>query len=440
MVKNSLNKLKENKVLYRYFKGAFWAMAGNVVVKGLSLLASIFVARFLGKVNFGGLAIIKTTLSVFSLFATLGLGFTVTKFIADKRSNNPLEVPQIIAAVKRIIIVSGAFLGILIVVFAKPIAIYILKSEILTNPLRISGAYLFFSTLNIYQIGVIGGLEAYRKMAKTNAIIGLISFPTIVLGAYYANLNGVFIAMTFNLLVNWYLFEIIINKEVGALNLEIKVKPQLTQIKKMLKFSYPLALSEGIYSLTNWAVIYFLLIKTNYGEVGLFNSASHWMQMILFLPASLSNVLLSFLSNQTNQRDNYLSILRTNVVFNLSITVLMSLLIAVIAPFIFEFYGESFDGGAGILTILVFASIPHSIISVLEQVCISNEKTKLVFNFKLLRQSMLLILALILFSINPKAISLAVAWVSSYTLAMIIMIVYMNKKEFFRRVGVNKIR
>lgn len=432
MVKNSLNKLKNNNVLYRYYKGAFWAVAGNVVVKGLSLLASIFVARFLGKVDFGGLAIIKTTLSVFSLFATLGLGFTVTKFIADKRANNPKEIPHIIAATKRIIIVSGSLLGVLIAIFAEPISIYILKSETLSNPLRISGAYLFFSTLNMHQIGIIGGLEAYKKMAKINAVVGLISFPTIILGAYYAGLNGVFIALTFNLFVNWYLFEIVINKEVRLLDLEVKVKPRIDHIKKILKFSYPLALSEGVYSLTNWAVLYLLLIKTNYGEVGLFNSANHWMQMILFLPASLSNVLLSFLSNQTSQRNNYLSILKTNVIFNLTITVVMSLFIALIAPFIFEFYGESFDGGASILVVLVFASIPHSVISVLEQVCISNAKTKLVFNFKLLRQSLLLIFAIVLFSFNPQAISLAIAWVAAYSISLIVMLLYMKHKGFFK--------
>jgi O-antigen/teichoic acid export membrane protein len=437
VVKNSLNKLKENTVLYRYFKGAFWAVTGNVVVKGLSLLASIFVARFLGKEDFGGLAIIKTTLSVFSLFATLGLGFTVTKFIADRRSDKPEQIPQIMAASKRIITISGVCLGILIALFAHQIAVYILKSDMLTNPLRISGAYLFLSTLNIYQVGVIGGLEAYKKMAKTNAVIGIISFPTIVFGAFYAGLSGVFFAMTFNLLINWYLFELIINKETRLLNLKINVKPQIWQIKKILKFSYPLALSEGLYSVTNWVVLYLLLIKTNYGEVGLFNSANQWMQMILFLPASLSNVLLSFLSNQTGNRDNYLNILKTNVIFNLTITVSMSILIALIAPFIFEFYGESFQGGASILIILVFATIPHSIISVLEQVCISNTKTKLVLSFKLLRQSLLLIFAIILFWIDPKAISLAVAWVSAYSTSLVIMILYMNHKGFFKKQKTN---
>jgi O-antigen/teichoic acid export membrane protein len=429
VIKRKLKEVKNNHVLYRFFKGAFWSLAGNVVVKGLALLASIFVARFLGKVEFGGLAIIKTTLSVFSLFATLGLGFTVTKFIADRRKNNFIEVPHIMAAAKRIITISGAVLGLLIIVFANPIASYILISEELTSPLRISGAYLFLNTLNVYQIGVLGGLEAYKKMAKANFVLGVISFPTVIIGAYSYGLTGVFVAMLFNLVINWYLFEAIIRKEILLLNVSINVKPQRKYINELLNFSYPLALSEGIYSLTNWIILYLLLIKTNYGEVGLFNSANHWVQMILFLPASLSNVLLSFLSNQTNDLKNYINILKINISLNLLITVSLSIIIAVLAPFIFQFYGQSFEEGGTILALLVFASVPMCMINVFEQVLISKSKTRLVFIFKIMRQSILLSLALILLIIESRALSLAKAWVLGYLIALILMLVYMSKKR-----------
>src|SRR5688572_3652430 len=108
----------DNSLLKSFIKGSFWAVYGNVIAKGASLVASVFIARLLGSGSFGELSIIKTTLSVFSLFATFGLGVTLTKFIAESKKRGEAEVRTVISAANVITIFTGATLGLLIILFA----------------------------------------------------------------------------------------------------------------------------------------------------------------------------------------------------------------------------------------------------------------------------------------------------------------------------------
>jgi len=57
----------------------FWSMAGAVISRGLMLVASIFVARMLGKTGFGELGMIQSTVGMFGVFAGFGLGLNCNK-------------------------------------------------------------------------------------------------------------------------------------------------------------------------------------------------------------------------------------------------------------------------------------------------------------------------------------------------------------------------
>ena len=54
------------------FKDSFWALLGSVIGKGLSLIAGIAVARFLGKELYGEYGTIKTTLTYIAIVSTFG--------------------------------------------------------------------------------------------------------------------------------------------------------------------------------------------------------------------------------------------------------------------------------------------------------------------------------------------------------------------------------
>src|ERR1035437_5586151 len=77
---------------YRLAHGVFWSFSGTVVARALGLIASIIVARLLGRGAYGELGIIQSTVGMFGLFAGFGMGITATKFVAEYRKTDPEQI------------------------------------------------------------------------------------------------------------------------------------------------------------------------------------------------------------------------------------------------------------------------------------------------------------------------------------------------------------
>ncbi len=411
-----------------FFKNSFWAIGGNVVIKGLSFLASLFIVKFLGSKHFGELSVIKTTLGVFGLIASFGLDFTVTKLISESIAKNKQTVGKIISATNVTSFCLGFGLAGLLFIFSSFLSIIILKNEALVLPLRIAAFFLFFNTLNRYQIGIISGLQLFKKMAKVNAIVGFISFPNLLTLTYFFGLNGTLIGLTINLVINYLLNYYIIRKTLKTLDIKIKYQKLKTKTIEILHFSLPLALKEAIYSIGVWLSTYLLLIKTSYGEVGIFNSANQISQIILFIPAAISGVTLSMLSEK-HTSVSYSALVKQSLKFNIIVTLTLAIVISLFSTVIYDFYGSSYDGGHYVLYILVFATIPMSLINVLEQICISKAKTNTVSIFTFLGQAFILIFAFIFFFYSQKAITLAFAYLIGYSLFTTVMYYYLHSKR-----------
>ena len=69
----TLDRIEASEIGSRFAKGTIWSMAGAVISRGLMLIASIFVARMLGKTGFGELGMIQSTVGMFGVFAGFGL-------------------------------------------------------------------------------------------------------------------------------------------------------------------------------------------------------------------------------------------------------------------------------------------------------------------------------------------------------------------------------
>ncbi|MHC4330621.1 MAG: oligosaccharide flippase family protein, partial [Planctomycetota bacterium] len=90
-----------------------------VVSQGMRFLAFVIVARILGKTGFGELGMIQHTVSMFGIFAGLGLGITATKHVAEFRSADPARAGRIIALSSVTALISGGLVCIT-VFFASP--------------------------------------------------------------------------------------------------------------------------------------------------------------------------------------------------------------------------------------------------------------------------------------------------------------------------------
>ena len=145
----------------RFAKGAFWSLAGTIISRGLNLLSSVIVARFLGKIGFGELGMLQSTVGMFGVFAGLGLGMTATKYVAEFREKDKPKTGRIIALSSLVAFITGGLTTFVLLIIAPWLATKTLSASHLAHPLRIAAGLLFFGAINGAQTGALAGFEAF---------------------------------------------------------------------------------------------------------------------------------------------------------------------------------------------------------------------------------------------------------------------------------------
>lgn len=84
----------------RFFLGSFWSIVSSLFPIGLGFLSSIITARLLGKVGFGELGMIRSTIEMFVVYAGFGLGLTATKYVAELRDLNKERAGKMIGMLR----------------------------------------------------------------------------------------------------------------------------------------------------------------------------------------------------------------------------------------------------------------------------------------------------------------------------------------------------
>jgi O-antigen/teichoic acid export membrane protein len=393
--KNLIQKIRNSSLA----NDSLWAILGNVLGKGLSLLSAIWIARILGKDIYGEFGFVTNTMIAVAIFCSFGLGYTSTKFIAENKKKKP-EVLSSIIKISEITSAGFAILGtIIIFTLSDILSIKFFNQPQLASLLRLTSLYILFNTIVRTQIGILAGFNAFKGLAKVNTVTGIVSIVLNVGLAYFYGLKGVLIGAVVIQLLNYILNSVLIKKELKPYRND-KINIESNLFKNLLTFSIPVALQEAVYSVLTWLFGLLLVKYSTFAEVGLSSAALYWSALILFIPGILRNVVLTHLSENT---DNYLRhnrILKITLRFNFGVTLFFSLAVFLLSNVIVNLYGENFNGLKDVLNISVFTTIFVSMSNVYAQAYMSASKNWLMLFFRFLRDSLVLILGYYLLIIN----------------------------------------
>ena len=295
---STLARIEASEIGYRLAKGAFWSIAGSVISRGLMLVATIFVARMLGKTGYGELGMIQSTVGMFGIFAGFGLGLTATKHVAEFRQNDPARAGRIIGLSGLVALVTGGLMALCLFIFAPWLAVHTINAQHLTGVLRIGALILFINALNGAQTGALSGFEAFKTIAYVNLFIGLVSFPMLVCGAYFGGLNGAVWALVINLCFNWLFNHLALRKEGRRYNVPFTLRKCSRELPILWRFSLPAVLSGAMVGPVTWACNAMLVNQPGgYGEMGIFTAVLVFQSMLLFVSGMLNAPLMSMVSN-----------------------------------------------------------------------------------------------------------------------------------------------
>jgi O-antigen/teichoic acid export membrane protein len=339
------SQVESSPLGFRLAKGVFWSLAGALISRGIALLASILVARVLGKEGFGELGIIQSTVGMFGVFAGFGLGMTATKHVAEFRVKDPKKAGRIIALSNLVAIISGGVMSVILIILAPRLSSQTLAAPHLSEYLQIGAGLLFLSALNGVQTGALSGFEAFKTIAKVNLWAGIANFPLMVGGVYFAGIKGAVWGLVASMFVNWVLNHITIKNEAYRVGVHITYNHCLQEWGILWKFSFPAALAGIMVGPVNWVCNAMLVNQPNgYAEMGIYNAANQWFIALLFLPGIIGQIVLPMLSERLGEKDKESSKAVLMLSIKLNCLIVLPLVIGgcLASPFIMQLYGDGF--------------------------------------------------------------------------------------------------
>lgn len=355
----SLARIEASPFGSRLARGTFWNLAGALISRGMTLLASILVARLVGKVGFGELGIVQSTIGMFGAFAGLGLGVTATKYIAEYRAKDPPRAGRIMALTIWLGMLAGGLLAAALFVTAPWLAVRTLAAPRLGGVLRIGSGLLFFSVVSGAQTGVLSGFEDFKSIARVNLGAGIATFFLMAGGAKVGGLEGALWGLTGSMAVNALLNHLAMKRTAARAGVNPVLAGSRRELPVLWNYSLPALLGSLVVVPATWICNALLVNKPGgYAEMGLFNAANQWFLALMFLPGILSQVALPMLSERLGCDDGARSkkILSLSLKLNLWFVLPLMVGVGALSPLIMSFYGPGFRDAWPTLAVVLATS------------------------------------------------------------------------------------
>lgn len=422
-INKAITYLNETELGKRLFKGVSWTLIGSVSGKLLQLISFIIVARIIGKEDYGQLGIIRSTIAMFLMFSTLGMGMTASRYIALYRNTEPQNAYKIYKFSYKVTLIFALAISLFILLFSESISLHAFNNLLLNKPLIISIFALFFMSLTSIQSGALNGFENFKAIGINSTINGIIQLILVILSAFYFNIYGVIWALGISYAILFIQYQISLKNNLSQLKSDHTKPIQAIRLKSIfVNFSLP-ALLSGLVTIPTlwWAKT--LLIKVNgFGDMAIYDVAEQWYYIVLFIPGSLSSIILPLLTNTTvegTQRE-YRNLIKLNLAINISITGILAIFVAGLSPFIYKMYGHGFNNTIPLIVLLASAIICAAN-NVLGQIIASKGKMWIGLIVNIIWGIWLILFTLIFIGkYNMGANGLAYAILTSYALHSIL--------------------
>ncbi len=370
-------KFPVGSIRQRLISGAFWSLTGSVLSRGFTLVASILIARLLGKEGFGEWGLLLSMVSVLTPYASFGIGVTAPKYVAQHLKTEPAKVGRILALLTIFSAAGIVLTGSVILIWNDWIATVLLASPGLSGPVSLSVLLLLTMTIAQSVQGVLAGFHQFRAIASANLIQGVtlaaVFYPLTVWGG----ISGVVLATSFSygcaLIYNlWNCWKLCRSNYA-----HLRFDNAHQELHSVWADSLPIILASAI----GIPAYYFgkvIVARTDTGvaDLGGFEAATQWHNIILFVPQAVKMMTVPILSSLKNETRlaRYRRVLWFLLGLNLVAALLIAIPVAVFSPYIMGLYGEGFQHDWELLVIMAIVAILRALKEVLLNASYSLDK------------------------------------------------------------------
>ncbi len=428
-IKNIILSLQSSDLAKRIMSGAFWSVFGTAMGKVIVLVAGIVCANILGKVGYGQLGIVRSTINLFVVFGSVGMGVTASKYIAQYKNTDKEYAGKIASITQLFAIFAGGIASLVVLVFANQLASSALNAPELASEIRVGAILLFVTILNGAQNGILAGFEQFRVIARNTFVASACEGGLMVLGAW---LDGVFGAVL-GFGVGYAVLYLCNRFSINITCREKKIRQHWKGIKWndlriLYQFSLPAALSSLLVMPAYWIVRTLIIRYNGFGELGIYEAADQWRVIILFIPGALSQIVLPILSNVIEEDgcQSFWKVIWSNIAINAVITSIMSLMVMLCGEWLMQLNGKEFMG-SGAVTCLAFSTVFSSAATVVGNAITSRGKVWTGFAFNFVWAGMFIGFSLYALNAGLASMGVAIALLAAYALHTSFQLIYLVK-------------
>ena len=345
-----------SSVRLRLLHGLAWTSVGSVVAQGGSFLSSVVMARILGKEIFGRFALVQSTAIALTSVASLGLGVTATKYVSEYWLTESERVGRILGLCSAVAILAAFGLSCAMLAFASSVAPG--GDPAVAWGLRICAVYVFFVSVNGYQMGAMAGFEEFRAMAAINIGYGLASLFLSWALASWLGFRGAVLAQPAGAIVLWALYQRKLVRQCGARGIRIRYRGAWEERAILMRFSIPSATCGIVMTAAMWWCNIDLARVSGYAELALFSAVNNLRSMVLFVPALIGRVACPCLNRLLAVHDvgAFRRTFRETVLTNAAIALVLAVALSMAGERILRLFGKDFVGSP-LLFVLFLGSV-----------------------------------------------------------------------------------
>ncbi|MEO6995213.1 MAG: oligosaccharide flippase family protein [Lacunisphaera sp.] len=324
----------------RLLTNVSWSLIGEVASKGLLLAATVFVARMLGREEYGEFGLVRTTIMMFATFGGMGLGLTANRYVAQFRDDNKSYCGKILGLSYGLSATCGLLMGIGVFVASNYLSQTVMNAPQLAGALRLAAAMLFLSAINGAQIGILQGLEAYRRIALSSLVQGLSAIILLPIGAYYLGRNGALIGLLGQIAISTLVLQRQVSARLNELDLSISYEQLGETLPLLWRFSIPAALCGIAVAPFKWLVESMLARDSGFGQLGIFSATMTVTAVFITVGSTLNAPLITLAahSGRGNDKIQHLTMYGSWYLF------FVMALPCTLFPELMQMFGKAFSG------------------------------------------------------------------------------------------------
>lgn len=335
-------------------------LLGTGIAQLCTFAVTILAARILGSEGFGKFGIVQSTIGVLGLFAGLGMGITNKRYVAELRDNDLDRCGRVIGYSFILSWLTTGFFCVLLLLSAQPIASGLLNSPTMSLELRMASLLLLFTGLNEAQIGVLSGLESFKKISNISILRAILTLIVLPLGVWLFKLPGMIGGMAIIAFLIWLYSGKVMRLQTEKFKIRINYRDFRQEFGIFTDFSLPVIMSGMIPVLVFWlAKTIMLQTPDGFSQLGIYTATEQWLIVLAFIPGQMTNVSQPILSSiySTNDSARFRKAIIGNLVFPVSIALFIGLAIVVFSKWIPSLYGDNYTSMASILIIVCIVGV-----------------------------------------------------------------------------------